>query len=1240
MNEFLDISKFIKQALIGEGTFSQVYKVIEHDTGNIFAAKISKLSETKKRLITYLKREINIISQLHHPSVLKFIGYSPIDFKHEYYPVIITEYSSNGSLEDVIKSERKYMPPPTWSDTKKLINIYGIASAMSYLHAHNIIHRDLKPANILEDDNFFPKIADFGLSKISHHNIESMTSQSTVGFKGTPIYTAPEIWLYNEFSKSGDVYSFSIILYELFVYEEPFKDFGLKTFYSKVIEKGERPEFKYPIPPCYKNLITRCWSADPNDRPTFQEIVKELRTNKEFIISSIDEEEFYDYVDMIDSLGSSFDPNKKLGTIISTSISQDEMEDKAERETNLNLKGESEKETKVKIKEESEDKEKHQVKKESEFRDLKNISVGRFNSLPLDQQEFAISSIVQRMTRISSVNAAMSIKNLLSYMKEFEWNNNIQYLSIKSEDDNNLIEEVLQERFKICLSHSTIEMMDEEPDFEVKELIEYLTNFENISIELKYPSVSFDKNYESVLKLKYKTGERIKISIFISGVTKTDMKFRNDENIDSVVFDTDVKVISGEQLGFRYTGGGSFCECSSLTRITIPSSVTSIGDYAFTRCLLLTQINIPTSVTSIGEGSFSGCSALAEISIPPSVTIIKRASFFGCSLLKLVSFTVPSSVAKIEEYAFYGCSSLTEISIPSSVSEMGDCAFSECQSLTKIYIPSSITTMGKGVFNKCKIIILSDNMTSIPSNSFYECSSLEQITIPSSVTKIGYAAFYQCSSMTQILILSSINYIGKYAFCQCSSLKQITIPPSVTIIGKSAFYQCSSLEQITISLSLAKIDERVFEGCSSLKKIIFPSSATEEEKDNFNKAINLSNNLTYIPLRSFYGCSSLEQITIPSPVTKIGYAAFYQCSSLTQILIPSSVKDIGDHAFGQCSSLKQITIPPSVAIIGKSAFNQCQSLEQITILSSLTEIDERVYERCSSLKQITIPSSVIKIGYSAFSECSSLSEITIPPSVTAIGNFAFSECSLLKQISIPSFTTQIGFFAFSKCSSLTEITIPSSVTEIGNSAFSRCTSLAQVTILSPIIRIGDYAFEGCSLLKQVTIPYSVTEIGDYAFEGCSLLKQITITSSTTGIGDYAFKECSFQIPIDIFKNKKKSKPVFASEKEFLAVKYSKENDTENTYNYMCMLIKEGKFAIPINYAVDLYKSQQYKQSFFYFSLISRSKHPVAEYFIGIMKYYGKGCQRNQEESYRILKHLSDHGIDSAIEFIDTHFKKH
>ncbi|KAK8898250.1 hypothetical protein M9Y10_000528 [Tritrichomonas musculus] len=136
-----------------------------------------------------------------------------------------------------------------------------------------------------------------------------------------------------------------------------------------------------------------------------------------------------------------------------------------------------------------------------------------------------------------------------------------------------------------------------------------------------------------------------------------------------------------------------------------------------------------------------------------------------------------------------------------------------------------------------------------------------------------------------------------------------------------------------------------------------------------------------------------------------------------------------------------------------------------------------------------------------------------------------------------------------------------------------------------------------------------------------------------------------QMPIPSSENNEKSNRDAAhsheeSEKELLAVRYSRENDTENTYKYMCALIKEGKFAIPIEYAVDLYKSQQYEQSFHYFCLIRTSKHPVSEYFIGIMKFYGKGCERNREESYRILKHLSDHGIDRATEFLDDHFEMH
>lgn len=189
MSEYINLNKFTIQEKLGKGAFGKVFKVIENDTQNIYAAKISKSEFTKEdpELIANIKSEVSILSQLNHPLVLKFIGYNPIDFNHKPHPVIITEYSANKSLSNIIDLDRKHKPPKNWTDTKKLINIYGIASAMSYLHAHGIVHRDLKPANILEDENFFLKIADFGLSKIG-----SITSQSN-SYSGTPKYMAPEM---------------------------------------------------------------------------------------------------------------------------------------------------------------------------------------------------------------------------------------------------------------------------------------------------------------------------------------------------------------------------------------------------------------------------------------------------------------------------------------------------------------------------------------------------------------------------------------------------------------------------------------------------------------------------------------------------------------------------------------------------------------------------------------------------------------------------------------------------------------------------------------------------------------------------------------------------------------------------------------------------------------------------------------------------------------------------------------
>lgn len=307
----LDLNIYLLQDKIGSGSFGQVFKVKDKNSGVVYAAKISHrpLEDSSDQEIRNLSREISILSKLNHPAIMKFIGFSSENFQHDPCPVIITELVSNGTLLDVINLERKSMGLPEWNDTRKLINIYGIASAMSYLHLHNIIHRDLKPANILMDDFLCPKVADFGLSKVVHSTESMSVDQSTRAIKGTPIYIAPEVWAKMDYSPACDVYAYGIIVYEIITGQEPYEAKSFYEIFTK-ISTGERPQIDNLVPLSYKNLIESCWSQNPDDRPTFEAIVNGIKESKDFITENVNENDFLEYVNFIDSCKTEFLPKK------------------------------------------------------------------------------------------------------------------------------------------------------------------------------------------------------------------------------------------------------------------------------------------------------------------------------------------------------------------------------------------------------------------------------------------------------------------------------------------------------------------------------------------------------------------------------------------------------------------------------------------------------------------------------------------------------------------------------------------------------------------------------------------------------------------------------------------------------------------------------------------------------------------------------------------------------------------
>ncbi|KAK8836086.1 hypothetical protein M9Y10_040043 [Tritrichomonas musculus] len=301
----IDRSTLKNVNLIAVGTFGNVKKGIlpgnENQPNKIYAIydiNPSLIQDEKEQEGFY--NEIRCLNSLNHEAILKFIGFSiPTESDSNYS--IICEYMKNDTLKKLIQDVERSHAPANW-DTIKAINIFGIAAGMAYIHQHNVIHRDLKPSNVFLDSNFYPKIGDFGLSKFFIEGTENELNQTLN--VGTPIYMAPEVIENSHYSNKIDVFSYSIILYQLLTQNEPYYDAERLNAFTlfKNVAGGVRPT----ICPCeinsqFMKLIERCWSGDPDNRPSFIQIVKKYMDCRDEFFNDqyLDDEQFDDYIEIV-----------------------------------------------------------------------------------------------------------------------------------------------------------------------------------------------------------------------------------------------------------------------------------------------------------------------------------------------------------------------------------------------------------------------------------------------------------------------------------------------------------------------------------------------------------------------------------------------------------------------------------------------------------------------------------------------------------------------------------------------------------------------------------------------------------------------------------------------------------------------------------------------------------------------------------------------------------------------------
>lgn len=298
----------------------------------------------------------------------------------------------------------------------------------------------------------------------------------------------------------------------------------------------------------------------------------------------------------------------------------------------------------------------------------------------------------------------------------------------------------------------------------------------------------------------------------------------------------------------RYFGYGGL--------VVIPSvidglPVTAIGESAFSLPLSpsLTGITIPNSVTSIGDNAFNGCTCATSVTIPNSVTNIGAWAFEDCGLTAL---TIPDSVASIGEGAFFSCGSLTNVAIPKNVTNIGDAAFAACAQLAAITVDpaNAFYSSSDGVlFDKHQTTLLQ-----------FPCRKGRSYAIPASVINIEDDAFYYCTNLTSVTIPNGTSNIGDSAFYECTSLTNAVIPNSVTSVGNDAYNSCASLSNLTLGASIASIGDDAFCSCP-LRSVIIPGSVTRIGEYAFYRCMAWPEPISKATLRWWIAPSSPTNIT-------------------------------------------------------------------------------------------------------------------------------------------------------------------------------------------------------------------------------------------------------------------------------------------------------------------------------------------------------------------------------------------
>ncbi|CAD5194278.1 unnamed protein product [Musa acuminata subsp. malaccensis] len=255
---------------IGIGSYGEVYHADWH--GTEVAVKKFLDQGLSGDALEQFRYEVKIMSRLRHPNVVLFMGAvtRPPNLS------ILTEFLPRGSLYRLL-----HRPNVQLDENRRLKMALDVAKGMNHLHTSHptIVHRDLKSPNLLVDKNWVVKVSDFGLSRLKHHTF--LSSKSTAG---TPEWMAPEVLRNEPSNEKCDVYSFGVILWELATLRMPWSGMNPMQVVGAVGFQNRRLDIPEEVNPMVAQIITDCWQSEPNERPSFAQLMSCLKQLQKLVV--------------------------------------------------------------------------------------------------------------------------------------------------------------------------------------------------------------------------------------------------------------------------------------------------------------------------------------------------------------------------------------------------------------------------------------------------------------------------------------------------------------------------------------------------------------------------------------------------------------------------------------------------------------------------------------------------------------------------------------------------------------------------------------------------------------------------------------------------------------------------------------------------------------------------------------------------------------------------------------------